>query len=447
MAGSTNPIFDATPQEAPQPAKSDISPNENAELVLCLSGGGFRATLFHLGVVRRLNELGVLSKINAITSVSGGSILNGVLATGWAKLRCDAEGYYSGFDQHVASPIRNFCSHDLRTRLLVGVRINPHNWPLLVRDYFSIPASFLAAEYAHLYQSQSLKDIQEPAPRVPRFVFCATNVQTGACWHFHSGQKGRMGDFYTGYTDCGTVSVAQAVAASSSFPPGFSALRLAVKADQKWSRLDPWGAVRPESTKRPRVADSQRRQVLLTDGGVYDNLGLEPVWSRRCDLLVSDAGMPFDYSSVCQQHIVARLGRAFNISANQVGAVRKRWLLESFRANRRGAIWQIDTLIEEFPIRDYQGYSSRVRSQFPLVRTDLNAFTNAEMACLENHGYSLADAAIRSRTPWACTRRSDFSWPHPEWADESATETALKDSSQRHLIRDTLHFFAGKFAE
>jgi hypothetical protein len=117
------------------------------------------------------------------------------------------------------------------------------------------------------------------------------------------------------------------------------------------------------------------------------------------------------------------------------------------KENRRGAIWQIDTLIEEFPIEDYQGYSSRVRSRFPLVRTDLNAFTAAEMACLENHGYSLADAAIRSWTPWACTRQSVFSWPHPEWADEKATEIALKDSDQRHLVRDTLRYFVGSLVE
>src|SRR3954464_15860941 len=49
-------------------------------VALCLSGGGYRATLFHLGAVRRLNELGVLSKLKTITSVSGGSILNGMLA-------------------------------------------------------------------------------------------------------------------------------------------------------------------------------------------------------------------------------------------------------------------------------------------------------------------------------------------------------------------------------
>ena len=48
---------------------------------LSLSGGGFRATLFHLGAIRRLNEFGILPNITTISSVSGGSILNGFLAS------------------------------------------------------------------------------------------------------------------------------------------------------------------------------------------------------------------------------------------------------------------------------------------------------------------------------------------------------------------------------
>src|SRR5258708_36896146 len=49
---------------------------------LCLSGGGFRATLFHLGALRRLNELGVLSRsdFRTVASVSGGPIMSAQLA-------------------------------------------------------------------------------------------------------------------------------------------------------------------------------------------------------------------------------------------------------------------------------------------------------------------------------------------------------------------------------
>ena len=47
---------------------------------LCLSGGGYRALLFHLGALRRLNELGLLAKLKTISAVSGGSIIAAHLA-------------------------------------------------------------------------------------------------------------------------------------------------------------------------------------------------------------------------------------------------------------------------------------------------------------------------------------------------------------------------------
>ena len=47
---------------------------------LALAGGGYRASLFHLGVTRRLHELGALQQTTRLSSVSGGSILAGFLA-------------------------------------------------------------------------------------------------------------------------------------------------------------------------------------------------------------------------------------------------------------------------------------------------------------------------------------------------------------------------------
>src|SRR5258706_2839848 len=113
-------------------------------LVLCLSGGGFRATLFHLGALRRLNELGVLAKVQVITSVSGGSILNGILATRWRQLRHEPSGMLGNFNEAVADTTRAFCKKDIRTRLLFGTRMNPGNWPVLAHDFLSVGASFLA---------------------------------------------------------------------------------------------------------------------------------------------------------------------------------------------------------------------------------------------------------------------------------------------------------------
>src|SRR5713226_3113267 len=62
----------------------DVDPTTG--IGLCLSGGGYRAMLFHLGALWRLNEFGMLSKLDRISSVSGGSITAGVLGMNWSQL-------------------------------------------------------------------------------------------------------------------------------------------------------------------------------------------------------------------------------------------------------------------------------------------------------------------------------------------------------------------------
>src|SRR2546421_11408315 len=78
---------------------------------LSLSGGGFRATLFHLGAIRRLNELGITAKLTTVSSVSGGSILNGFLASRLAK---PLTAGIADFQKQASDPMRQFCSLDIR---------------------------------------------------------------------------------------------------------------------------------------------------------------------------------------------------------------------------------------------------------------------------------------------------------------------------------------------
>src|SRR5437762_335209 len=74
-------------------------------IALCLSGGGYRAMLFHLGALWRLNELAYLPKLARISSVSGGSITAGVLAQRWHKLAF-VNDIASRFNEEVVATIR-----------------------------------------------------------------------------------------------------------------------------------------------------------------------------------------------------------------------------------------------------------------------------------------------------------------------------------------------------
>ena len=84
-------------------------PIDNKTIGVALSGGGFRATLFGLGSLWRLNEVGLLGKLDRVTSVSGGSILAGILAHNWKHLKFD-DGRASNFIEVVAQSVKNFCS-------------------------------------------------------------------------------------------------------------------------------------------------------------------------------------------------------------------------------------------------------------------------------------------------------------------------------------------------
>ena len=87
--------------------------SSNTGWALTLSGGGLRATLFHLGVLRRLNESGDLSKVRAIFSVSGGSILAAHVRLNWERYSGSAEQF-----EGAAREIEAICKRDIRGRVV-----------------------------------------------------------------------------------------------------------------------------------------------------------------------------------------------------------------------------------------------------------------------------------------------------------------------------------------
>jgi NTE family protein len=134
----------------------------------------------------------------------------------------------------------------------------------------------LTAKY--LFDDTTLQDIVDEVPgESPCFVFNATNVQSGVLWRF---MKPYMRDYRVGKVKNPTIDLAVAVAASSAFPPVLSAVD-----------LDPEDFTPGSGTDLQ--AEEFRTQVVLTDGGVYDNLGLETAWKRYKTILVSDAGGGF----------------------------------------------------------------------------------------------------------------------------------------------------------
>ncbi len=377
--------------------------SERDGIGLCLSGGGYRAALFHLGALRRLNELGILSRLKTISSVSGGSIISAHLAT---RLPWPLDGPVLDWESRVAAPFREFTATNIRTPALAASLLP-----------WRSGAQVLAEQYVRHLTTFRLADL----PDAPRFVFCATDLAFGANWVF---EKARIGDYEAGHMPPPpSFPLALAVGASSCFPPVFKPLRL---------RLDP---ARLEGGKAPQGPERDKciRGLALSDGGVYDNLGLEPVWKDHAAVLSSDGGALFGTGA--GTGFVWEVKRYLAIPENQAVAVRKRWLVSNFMGGiMEGTYWGIGSAASSY--ESGTGYSKGLATDvIAAIRTDLDSFSEAEASVLENHGYFLADAAIRRHVPTLLPAAvPPLAVPHPEWMDECRVRAALKGSGHRSLL-------------
>lgn len=358
-------------------------------LGLALSGGGYRATLFGLGSLWRLNDAGLLGRIDRMSSVSGGSIVMGILAHRWRQLAFD-NGRATNFAEVVATPAMDFCSHTIDIGAGLAGMLLPGR----------TAGDFLAGSYEkHLFGDTKIKDLPPASNSVPKFIFYATNLQTGRSFRF---RQDVVADYMLGTSTTVNPSLAVAVAASSAFPPIFSPIIL---------KTDP--AAWSKGAQLPRL-DALRRRVVLADGGVYDNMGLESVVDNVDVLLVSDAGAPFGVDESPPEDNVRQLGRVRDILIDQTRALRKRWLVGDFEAGKkRGAYWGIGTKIQAYGAAAQMTGDSPESAALEQVPTRLCAFDAKRQGHLINWGYALCDVALRTRAalPAPVTK----SWPIPQW--------------------------------
>ncbi|MEX2560798.1 MAG: patatin-like phospholipase family protein [Pirellulales bacterium] len=392
--------------EEPADASELEARTADPRTALCLSGGGFRAALFHLGALRRLNELGVLSKVSTISSVSGGSILAAHLATHvrpWPA----AGSPFADWSEKVEAPFHRFVKNDIRTTPVLKRFLLPWNWPRPSTQVKALEACY----HKHLTDLK-LSDL----PEQPTFVFCAADMVFGVSWVF---ERRRVGSYQAGYfTPPADYPVARAVAASSCFPPVFSPLPIEVPPVQA-----PKG-----SGKRSRLIG-----MSVSDGGLYDNLGLQPV-EKHGTVLVSDGGQPF--VAAIPHGLFGRAKAYLNVSGKQAGALRKRLLISQFVDGiRKGTYWGIGSAVRRYRSNAAPGYSKDLATgTIAPIRTDMDAFSDAEIAVLMNHGYLLADIALEVHAPQLLGSSAAQAIPHSHWMDEAAVAQALKHSDERNWL-------------
>ncbi len=338
-------------------------------IALCLSGGGYRSMLFHLGTLWRLNELGYLPKLARISSVSGGSITNGVLGMNWSKLQFNSESCGLNFDQMVTQPISRIASKSIDVSSVVG-------------GIFGGVSHQVAKHYRDLlFGNTTLQDLPDDPPR---FVFNATNLQTGVLWRF---SKPFMGDWMVGLVMNPTVDLATAVAASSAFPPVLSPAVL---------ELDP-NSFKNDGDPPPVITSPDfRKEIVLSDGGVYDNLGLETAWKRCTTILVSDGGAALALQADPAREWLGQAYRVLDVIDNQVGALRKRTLIAAYESKiREGTYWGIRTNIANYQLNNALQCDFKFTQKLAATPTRLSAIETDLQHQLIDWGYAVCDAAMR----------------------------------------------------
>jgi NTE family protein len=251
---------------------------------LALSGGGSRAIAFHLGCLRALNQLGLLDRIDVLSTVSGGSVIGAYLhahqgdfASFEVKIReILSQGLVRRMGRKLFSPLGlkvtctfaligfvAFCVAVIRIVLNVLALITPrsiagHFERFEIRSplhRFASRTSLLEAALDDLlFGGASLSDL----PAKPHLVINASELRTGSAFRFGTMESGswRWGKLHRNH-----VAVAHAVAASAAYPLFLPAFDESFTFDKKGT------------------LNSDR--VILTDGGIYDNLGLGCLWPDR----------------------------------------------------------------------------------------------------------------------------------------------------------------------
>ncbi len=346
-------------------------------LGLALSGGGFRATLYHLGILRFLKDAGQLQHVTDIASVSGGSILAAHLVLNWDCYTGDDER----FDEAVAEVVR-FVQFDVRNHI---VRRMPLQYPLRMlakltrRPIRNLTPNAILEHYykERLYGDRCLYEL----PEQPSLHILATRVSNGKLSVFNrSGlyvqQRTNGGEVRFEHIPAKIASISRIVGASSAFPGFFPPVEVTA-ADLG-------------------VREGEFSTEYFTDGGVFDNLGIRAFhWLDRLgenfdEVIVSDAGKPFQILTDNSLGFIGQSVRASDILWDRV------WQLERENFGRQAG-YLFMPITESVAEDEQPTLHPVIQAEVQTIRTDLDCFSDEEVNGLAQHGYEVARKVYRQQ--------------------------------------------------
>jgi NTE family protein len=270
---------------------------------LALSGGGYRAAAFHLGVFRKLDAMGILSRINVISTISGGSIAGAFYLLNKDNFDLFEKKFTDGLKKSVIKRIILSVEFLLPIILLfaiLGILVfDPFDFSFRRWQIVLILVTVLTLVVVFQFKILSFTRLKIRAykdifygrkticdfPDQPVLAINATNLSTGTLFTF---SKKKSSDSSYEYPKdngakitfkCSDMPIAMAVASSTSVPIPFDPVLIPEKYYENKS-------------------DYKRVKPQLIDGGLYDNQGIHKITQRNssyaCDIIiVSDGSQPF----------------------------------------------------------------------------------------------------------------------------------------------------------
>jgi len=448
---------------------------------LALSGGGFRASFFHIGVLARMAEMDVLRGIEVLSTVSGGSIVGAHYYLLLRKLLQEKQ------DTEIRSTDYVDLVRELEQQFTKGVARNIRmrtfgNLVANLRMMFSLPfGKFRTVRLGKLYERELFSRVEDGHPaetprklrdllinpaghdagkgsfvpgtgnwrrcaKVPALVMNATSLNTGHAWHFNAKGMGEppalIGEevdmkrryrrpFYdqlAAQPFLKDYSLGQAVAASSCVPGLFAPLEL------------------------KRMYDD--RVVALVDGGVHDNQGVRGLLAEGCNfILCSDASGQMDEvkkPSGWGINVLTRSNQTLMERVRESTYQHLRQLADSHALSglffvhlKQGLDAQpLDWLGCDQPsvpasipsVTDY-GIAADLQALLAGIRTDLDSFSETEISALMLSGYRMTEHAFQSGLRGNATKAGfNVDAPREQWRFlelESTMRSTANEDPQR----------------
>ncbi|MBM3736479.1 MAG: patatin-like phospholipase family protein [Acidobacteria bacterium] len=384
-------------KRVPAAVTDDAAEALPAGYTLCLSAGGYRAMLFHVGALVRLNEAGLLKKLSAVSSTSAGAIVAGVLAMNWNQLKFGVDGSARNFWDQVAKPLLKLAGTTLESSgITLGVRLILGASRESVED----PLRW------ELFKDMRLRDL----PPTPAVLFSAANLQTRSQVRMWSN---RITDARIGTIPDPDWRLSQAVAASLAVPPLLGPCTVKTN---------------PASWKKSSTADLHcppyTEKLTLVDGALLDYLAVDAVWRQSNPILVSDASIDAEPGAAESGGIAEALKQMqyiIELYSDQLLKLRRSQAIGAIESGSRpGAYWRLCPTGEEWP-ENLPIIEEGQLTALTQIQSRLRPLDEPVRERLVNLGYARCDACLRSSLLSGLPPAQRLPFPERGWGDSKAS--------------------------